>query len=143
MVKSGIVIAMFLGLMLIPQNKPEGWEMFSTVKFYPKYFEEIDEELATPQFDKIVRALEGSEITLSGYYIPLELDSAFMLSALPYSSCFFCGGAGPETVAEIQIYPTPKYLAPDAFIKVKGKLKLNDSDLGHMNFILQDAKVFK
>lgn len=137
------IFILLASLMFVPQDKPEGWEIFSTVEFYPKYFEEIDEELATPRFDKIVRALEGSEVTLSGFYIPLELDSAFMLSALPYSSCFFCGGAGPETVAEIQIYPTPKYLAPDAFVKVKGKLKLNDSDLGHMNFILEESKIIK
>ena len=97
--------------------------------------------MATPKFTDELKELEGTEVELSGYYIPLSLDSAIMLSALPYSSCFFCGGAGPETVAEIQMYPLPKALSPDAFIKVKGKLKLNDWDLNHMNFILEEAKI--
>lgn len=65
-----------------------------------------------------------------------------MLSALPFSSCFFCGGAGPETVAEIQMEKIPA-LAPDQIVKVKGRLRLNDSDINHMNFILEDSKIIK
>ena len=137
------ILLMILGAtMLLPQqNKPEGWDIFSNVGWFPRYFEDAGEELATPSFDEALKALEGTEVELSGYYIPLSLDSAIMLSALPYSSCFFCGGAGPETVAEVQMYPLPKTLSPDAFIKVKGTLKLNDWDLNHMNFILQEAKI--
>lgn len=135
------LLAILFMAFALASSKPEGWEIFEKVEFFPKYFEEVGEELATPRFDEALKALEGKEVTLSGYYIPLELDSSFMISALPYSSCFFCGGAGPETVAEVQMYPVPKDLSPDTFIKVKGALKLNDSDIDHMNFILQDSKV--
>lgn len=31
-------------------------------------------------------------------------------------------------------------LNTDNFVKVTGKLKLNESDIGFMNFILQDAR---
>lgn len=123
-------------------NKPAGWHIFSDVKFYPKYFEEADGELATPRFDEELKQLEGTEVELSGFHIPFDMDSSIVISALPYSSCFFCGGAGPETIAEVMIYPVPR-LAPDDFVKVKGKLKLNDWDLYHMNFILEDAKIIK
>lgn len=138
--------ALFIALFIFclgDNQKPEGWHIFSKVEFYPKYFEEVGEELATPRFDKALKALEGKDVTLSGFYIPLELDSSFMISALPFSSCFFCGGAGPETIAEVQMHPLPKNLSPDAFIKVTGKLKLNDWDLDHMNFILEQAKFEK
>ena len=140
--KAKILLWVLGATLLLPQNnKPEGWEIFSKVAWYPRFFEDAGEELATPKFTDELKELEGTEVELSGYYIPLSLDSAIMLSALPYSSCFFCGGAGPETVAEIQMYPLPKALSPDAFIKVKGKLKLNDWDLNHMNFILEEAKI--
>ena len=138
-----ILVSTVLVLALVQGNKPEGWQIFSSVEFYPKYFEEAGEELATPRFPDELKQLEGKEVELSGFYIPLEMDSSIMLSALPYSSCFFCGGAGPETIAEIQIFPPPKDLSPDAFIRVKGKLKLNDWDLTHMNFILEEAKIIK
>ena len=141
--KFKLLFSLGLILFLAQDNKPEGWHIFSDVEFYPKYFEDAGEELATPRFTEELKELEGKEVSLSGFYIPLEMDSSIMLSALPYSSCFFCGGAGPETVAEVQIYPLPKNLSPDAFIKVTGKLKLNDWDLSHMNFILEEAKIIK
>lgn len=123
-------------------QRPEGWELFEKVRFSPKYFTEAKAYFDVPTFNEELKALEKTEITLSGYYIPLELDSIFMLSALPFSSCFFCGGAGPETVAEIQMEKIPK-LSPDQFVKVTGRLRLNDSDINHMNFILEDSKIIK
>ncbi len=139
--KTKVLISFIMLLTFFQTNKPEGWDMFSDVTFYPKYFEEAGEELATPRFTEELEKLEGKEVELSGFYIPFDMDSAFMLSALPFSSCFFCGGAGAETVAEIQIYPLPKNLVADKFLKVTGKLKLNDWDLTHMNFILEEAQI--
>lgn len=124
-------------------QKPEGWEIFDKVIFKPKYFEEVGAYFEVPTFNKELLALENSEVMLSGYYIPLEIDSMFMLSALPFSSCFFCGGAGPESIAEIQFKEFPKQLEPDEFVKIKGRLKLNELDIDHMNFILQEAKLIK
>ena len=135
-----LISLLLLGLF---QNKPEGWSIFSKVVFYPEFFEEVGEELPTPRFNEALKQLEGEEVELSGFYVPLETDSSIMLSALPYSSCFFCGGAGPETVAEVQIQSLPKNLSPDEFLKVRGRLKLNDRDLNHMNFILEEAKILK
>lgn len=133
-----LISLLWLGLF---QNKPEGWDIFSKVIFYPRYFEEVGEELPSPRFNEALKQLEGKEVELSGFYVPLETDSCIMLSALPYSSCFFCGGAGPETVVEVQIQALPKNLSPDEFLKVKGRLRLNDWDLNHMNFILEEAKI--
>lgn len=124
-------------------QSPEGWQIFDKVVFKPKYFPDVGAYFEVPTFDNDLLARQNSEVLLSGFYIPLELDSIFMLSALPFSSCFFCGGAGPETVAEIQFKELPENLSPDQFVKVKGRLKLNDSDINHMNFILQEAKIVK
>ncbi|NVJ46203.1 MAG: hypothetical protein HWE07_03715 [Cytophagia bacterium] len=140
--KPTLIFSMFVLTGLWLGQKPEGWEKFEKVKFHPKYFAEAKAYFDVPTFNDELKALEKTEITLSGYYVPLELDSIFMLSALPYSSCFFCGGAGPETVAEIQMEKIPK-LFPDQFVKVTGRLKLNDSDINHMNFILVDSKIIK
>lgn len=130
-------------LLLLPSTKPEGWQIFDKVVFEPKYFEEMDAYFEVPTFNEELKALENTEITLSGYYIPLALDSSVVISSLPFSSCFFCGGAGPETVAEIQFSELPKNLYPDQLIKATGKLKLNNTDVNHMNFILTEAKIIK
>ena len=82
---------------------------FKSDFFTPEYFEEVNVYFEVPKFDKELLAIEGEEVTLTGYVIPYESDSSFMLSALPFASCFFCGGAGPETVAEIVLKnPTRK-----------------------------------
>lgn len=135
---------LFIGLVgILIRQEPQGWEIFEDVVFEPTYFKDIDSYFDVPTFNKELLALEKTEVTLSGFYIPLELDSVFMLSAMPFSSCFFCGGAGPESVAEIQFMELPKRLEPDEFVKIRGILKLNRTDIDHMNFILQDAKVIK
>ncbi|RKQ51322.1 hypothetical protein BXY85_2345 [Roseivirga pacifica] len=129
--------------LLLPISQPEGWEIFGKVVFEPQYFEELDMYFEVPVFDKNLIALENSEVTLSGYHIPLALDSSVVISSLPFSSCFFCGGAGPETVAEIQFSELPKNIYPDQLIKARGKLKLNATDVNHMNFILTEAKLIE
>jgi hypothetical protein len=59
------------------------------------------------------------------------------------ANVFFCGGAGPESIAEVYFKAaTPKFEG-DQFIRIKGKLKLNDDDLEHGNFIVEDAVVVK
>ena len=55
------------------------------------------------------------------------------------SQCFFCGGGGPESVAEVNFATDPGRVKVDDLITVKGKLKLNTEDLDHINFILTDA----
>lgn len=124
-------------------NSPQGWEIFQDVKFTPRYFEEVDAYFDVPTFDEELKSLENTKVVLAGHYIPMGLDSIFMLSAFSYSSCFFCGGAGPESVAEIQMEKIPNELVVDEIVKVKGTLKLNDSDISHMNFILQDSKIIE
>ena len=134
---------LLLILVVMAGPKPEGWQLFEKVTFKPKYFESEEAYFEVPTFDKKLKSLENTEITLSGYYIPLDLDSAIVISSLPFSTCFFCGGAGPETGAEVQLKTRPKALLPDQIVKVKGKLKLNDSDVTHMNFILKEATLIK
>lgn len=55
------------------------------------------------KFEDIIKDMDGDEITVRGYIIPLSgkrAQSQFMFSAYPYNTCFFCGGAGPESVME-------------------------------------------
>lgn len=135
-----LLISLFL---VFTPTRPEGWELFENVVFSATYFEEVDSYFEVPTFDPELLAHEKKEVTLSGYFVPIGVDTIFVISANPYSACFFCGMAGPETVAEVRMPEIPSRLEPDAFVKVKGKLKLNDKDIDYMNFILQDAEFVK
>ena len=62
-----------------------------------------------------------------------------ILSSLPIAACFFCGGSGPETVAEAYLMEEVKYTAKP--VTVTGRLELNDTDYDQLMYILKDAKV--
>ena len=119
----------------------DSWNLFAKTKFEPKFNEKIGEYLFYPTFTEDVKKLEGKEITLEGFYVPFapEGDDYVIISKFPMSQCFFCGGGGPESVAEVNFAKDPGSFQVDDLITVRGKLKLNSDDLDHINFILTDA----
>jgi hypothetical protein len=118
------------------------WKTLGDVTFYEKYNKEYDFKVLYPKFGKSVKELEGKDIVIEGYAIPVEELGADMLvlSALPYSQCFFCGGAGPESVMDIKSKKKIKFKV-DKKLKIRGKLKLNESDLSQLNYILENAEL--
>lgn len=121
----------------------EGWSLFAKVKFAEKYFKELDEYYLVPFFDDKIQSYVGQEIALRGYYIPLDIadKKTLIISKTPNSECFFCGGSGPETVAEVKLKVNVPRMKADQVITVTGKLRLNDQDVTHMNFILEEASL--
>jgi hypothetical protein len=129
----------FLALSALAQ--PEGWAAFAKTKFETKYNEKAAEYFMMPVFPADLKSLVGKEVSLEGYYMPIDVEgnAYIILSKYPYSQCFFCGGAGPESIAEVTFKAKPSKFEADQFIRVKGKLKLNESDLEHGNFLLDEA----
>ncbi len=121
---------------------PITWKMLSDVTFYEKYNKEFDYNVLYPKWGPKVKVLENKLVEIEGYAIPVEELGAdiLVLSALPYSQCFFCGGAGPESVMDIK---SKKKLdvKVDKKLKFRGKLKLNENDLSQLNYILENAEL--
>lgn len=120
-----------------------GWDIFARVKFTPQLIKEVNEYFLVPSFDSSIRSYEGKEITLEGFFKPMDLPEkkVIIVSKNPYAECFFCGGAGPESVAEVRLTTMPPRLKADARIRVTGTLRLNGRDIHHMNFILENARL--
>ena len=69
--------------------------------------------------------------------IVYEVSTSQFLSKNPYASCYICGNAGAETIVELWIQPKSiRRYKTDERLTFKGKLRLNDSDVGHFNYIL-------
>ena len=121
------------------------WPLLAQVEFEEQYNEEIQAYVPYPKFDPLVRALDGKDIIIQGYLIPVDEsgsdDSILVLSANPFSSCFFCGAAGPESVMDVITKKKLKRVKTDQVAIFKGRLKLNDSDLYYLNYILEDAEL--
>lgn len=136
--------AIVLTLCLIPgsllSQSKSLWKSLAHVTYKTRYDEKLKYEVDYPVFGEEVKQWEGKVVKVKGYMVPLEEymgHNFFVLSALPYNVCFFCGAAGPETVMEI--YTKEEVEFSEKPIWVKGKLKLNDSNYDHLMYILEDA----
>ena len=141
--KPGIVFASLLVACIhaFGQAQPNAWDLFAKTKFESKYYEKLGEYLFYPNFPPDLKAMEGKEITVEGYYVPFAPEDGdyIIISKFPMSQCFFCGGGGPESITEVKFAKETSKFNVDDLITVKGKLKLNTDNLDHLNFILEQA----
>jgi hypothetical protein len=117
------------------------WQLLEDVDFKDVYIEEIDSYYWKPEFGGRVMAMEGKEVHLTGYLIPVDVDEDFyVLSRYPFANCFFCGGAGPESVVDLR-WPSKDHRTyqTDERLTFKGTLRLNADDIYQMNYILDGA----
>ena len=117
------------------------WRMLEDVEFKDVYVEELDAYYWKPTFGDIVNGLEGKEVHITGYMIPVDLDEDFyVLSRYPFANCFFCGGAGPESVIDLRfVGKSPRVYQTDERLTFAGKFRLNADDVYQMNYILDGA----
>lgn len=119
------------------------WKDLADVNFVDKYFEMEGGYYLYPKFGESVKALEGTEVYLKGYILALDPETGYyLLSSNPYSSCFFCGGAGPETVVEPEFRFIPERLEMDKIVTIKGRLKLNNDNIYQCNYIFEEAEIY-
>jgi hypothetical protein len=118
------------------------WQVLSEVGFERKPGRETGYEIDSPNFSKRLLSYNGKRVIIKGYLIPLSEMSGrqdYMISALPFNQCYFCGGAGPETVVEVQSKETVRFVTRQ--IAMEGILVLNASDPDHHMYILKEARL--
>ena len=117
------------------------WKTLSKITYKKEYDEMLGFKIDIPVFSQDVLALEGQEVTITGYIIPVEgykSHKEFIFSAYPYNMCFFCGGAGPETVMEVIATEAVPYTADP--VTIKGILRLNATDINRLMYALEEVK---
>lgn len=137
-----VLIVCLLGISLggFTQADPN-WFILQRVSFDENTGETTGFGMPKPVFPSIILEKDGKEITLDGYIYPLEGQKAskhFVLSSLPISQCFFCGGGGPETVVEIFAKEDIDY--QEERVKLKGILRVNAHDPMGMLYVLENAE---
>jgi uncharacterized membrane protein YcgQ (UPF0703/DUF1980 family) len=143
------LVGMALGILATCQAQSgeiNMWKEFEKVKFRDIYYKEFKDMLPTPQFDDAIRAWEGKVIRLTGYVIPATEAPGFewiILSRFSFANCFFCGKAGVESIAEVQLDGKRPRFKNDARYTFEGRLRLNKDDWNHLHFILEDARLVR
>lgn len=125
-------------------KKVNTWKTLAKITYVKEYDEIMGFKIDKPVFSDPVKELTKEEVTVKGYIIPVEgykSHTEFIFSAYPYNMCFFCGGAGPETVMEVLSIEPVKYTAEQ--VTLKGKLILNSDDINRLMYLLEDAVLVK
>lgn len=138
---SVVMLFFFSGLVSV-QAQADIWKTLGKLTYKKEYDAVLGFKVDKPIFGPEIKALEGKPITVKGYIIPTDgykSHKEFVFSAYPYSMCFFCGGAGPETVMEVVARNPIKYTTDP--ITIKGKLKLNASDVNKLIYALTDVEL--
>lgn len=143
-----IIIALSILLMatgqLAAQEETNVWQTLAKITYTKQYDELLGFKVDVPVFSDDVQDLEGTQVEVKGYIIPVEGyqgHTEFVFSAFPYNMCFFCGGAGPETVMEVYANEPIQYQATS--IRLSGTLELNDEDINQLMYILRDAELIE
>lgn len=118
------------------------WAELADVDFKDVYLEELDSYYWKPVFGEQVLAAESEDVYVTGYVIPVDLDEDFyVLSRYPFANCFFCGGAGPESVVDLRFADSDhRTYQTDERLTFHGNLRLNADDVYQMNYILEGAE---
>ena len=139
---------LFTGLLLLTTGlfsqsaAASTWQDLAKVTYEKKYDELLGFKVDVPVFGEDIKAMAGKTIEISGYIVPVEgykSHNEFVFSAYPYNMCFFCGGAGPETVMEVTATEPVKYST--SRITLRGTLTLNDSNINQLMYLLTDAEL--
>lgn len=133
---------LFIGMNVLQSQSTIDWNLLADVKFNEKKSAELGYTYQEAVFGKWVLPFDGKEVKITGFMIPLDgMGFSWVLSRNPNSSCFFCGGAGPETVIELKLKTSAmrKYKL-DERRTFKGTLKLNSTNQDHLIYMLLDAE---
>ncbi len=125
----------------ITQNTSATWNTLGKITFKKEFDAALGFKIDKPIFGEEVQALSGKIVEIKGYIIPTDgykSHTEFILSAFPYNMCFFCGGAGPETVMEIYA-KTPIKFTSEA-VTIRGKLELNADDVNRLIYAMTEAE---
>jgi hypothetical protein len=120
--------------------KKISWKQLSDVIFDRKWDEKMQMPMLYPSFSRNIKALNGKTIRISGYVIPVDAKGGmYVLSSNPNSSCFFCGGAGPETIMALKFKSGSPSFETDDYVSFQGRLRLNEKNIYELYYNLDDA----
>ena len=144
--KKLFLLPIFLLLAIAPRldaqdaAKTNLWQTLAKITYEKKYDELLGFKVDVPVFSQPIKDLEGQTVEVAGYIVPVEgykSHNEFVFSAYPYNMCFFCGGAGPETVMEVTSTEPVKYTTDK--VRLRGTLQLNNDDINQLMYVLTDA----
>lgn len=134
----------FLGLFFLTLSSQAqqviSWPLLAGVEYVYSYKKDVNQWANKATFSEELKQLDGQRVQLKGYVLTLDMHGDMLvLSEYPFSGCFFCGGAGQESVVELQMKKKKRFKNDD-FRTIEGTFRLNTTEF-ELSYVLEDAKV--
>jgi len=121
---------------------PITWDQLGDVEFKESYDEATGGFYDKPIFGPMIQLMDGMEVKITGYVIPMDVNlNMYVVSRFPFSSCFFCGNAGAETVVDLKLKDQSLSFKNDDRRTFCGRLTLNSSRYSELPYILEDVEL--
>jgi len=134
-----IAAALYFAAFVARADEPElSWDDLQNVKTH------VAGEQSTVDFVPPLVALNGKQVTVRGWIVPINLNNAttvtsFILTGTP-GTCPFCFGAGPESFLLVTASkPIPVDVAAE--LDLKGRFETVQNDPTGFYYRLRDATV--
>jgi hypothetical protein len=117
------------------------WKQLGQVKYVKKQHKDygmVDYPVLNPE----IKLRNNHKVILSGFIVPID-NVNYAISKNVFASCFFCGKAGPESIAGLKFKAGKMKLRTDQYVTVSGTLKLNDTDVNNWMYNLDDVVILK
>lgn len=119
---------------------PITWPLLGQVQYISVMDDGLGYAYMKPVFSDTLEALAGQRVRIKGYVLPMDTEGKdIALSAFPFSACFFCGGAGRESVMALDIADSSLRFELDEVLVFEGILELSTDPFG-LNYRLQAAR---
>ncbi len=116
------------------------WRQLGTTRFEEIF--DVSKNIWTQKaiFPPDISVLNGKKVRITGYMVPVDATgNVYALSAYTFSSCFFCGGAGPESVMGLEFKGLPKKYKTDQIVSLQGTFSLVSKPGMGFYFVLREV----
>lgn len=127
----GLILSLVFFFPGLGSAQDNAWGMLMMTETEKEFDPTLGMEIDIPNIHPAAKNLNGEQIQLEGFIIPLEgkkSQSHFMFSAFPINMCYFCGRAGPESVIEVFMKDGESLAFTDKKIWIQGELRVNEHD---------------
>lgn len=120
------------------------WRQLATTRFEELFDASRNSWSQLAHFSPEVQALQGQKVRITGYMVPVDVTgNVYALSAYTFSSCFFCGGAGPESVMGLELAVKNQKFKTDQVVTWEGVMQVKSKPGMGFHFTLRNATEWK
>jgi len=115
------------------------WKMLAEITFVTKPHKEYG-EVNYPVVNSKLKGFHKKKVSMSGFIVPID-NTNYALSKNVFAACFFCGKAGPETIAGLKFKAGNIKLKTDQYVTVEGTFRVNEADVDDWIYNIDDAVI--